>query len=231
MAALEPFGEDIWLAAGPTVTSAGFHYPTRMAVIRLSGGGLFVWSPIALSDELAAGINALGEVRFLVAPNSLHHVFLQEWKKAYPQAVLYAAPGLRERRKDIAFDADLGDAPPTSWAGEIDQALMRGNMITTEAVFFHRKSGVVLFTDLLQHFPPGWFRGFQALIAKLDRMEGPEPQVPQKFRVAFTKRGPAREALARILQWPAEKVVMAHGAPVTSDARAFLKRAFRWLNK
>lgn len=231
MTVLEPFGEDIWLVAGPTVASAGFHYPTRMAVIRLADGGLFIWSPVALSENLRAAVDALGEVRFLVAPNSLHHVFLTVWKNAYPRAALYAAPGLRDRRKDIAFDADLNDAPPPAWSGQIDQVLMRGNLITTETVFFHARSGTVLFCDLLQHFPPGWFRGLQALIAKLDHMTGPEPQVPQKFRVAFTKRGPAREALAKILGWPAEKVVMAHGAPVVRDARDFLKRAFRWLNK
>ena len=49
---------------------------------------------------------------------------------------------------------------------------MRGNAITTEAVFFHRKSGVALFCDLLQHFPPGWFTGWRAVIAKLDGMTG-----------------------------------------------------------
>lgn len=231
MTALEPFGEDIWLASGPTVASAGFDYPTRMAVIRLSGGALFIWSPVALSEDLRAAVDALGEVRFLVAPNSLHHVFLPDWKKAYPRAALYAAPGLRSRRKDIAFNEDLGDSPPPAWAGEIDQALMRGNLITTEVVFFHRKSGVVLFTDLLQNFPPQWFSGWRAAIARLDRMIGSEPQVPQKFRAAFIDRRAAREGLKKILGWPAEKVVMAHGSPVARDARDFLKRAFSWLNK
>jgi hypothetical protein len=36
-------------------------------------------------------------------------------------------------------------------------------------------------------------------------------------------------ALARILAWPAQNVVMAHGMPVTGEGRAFLGRAFRWL--
>jgi hypothetical protein len=41
----------------------------------------------------------------------LHHLFLGEWKAAYPDARLFAAACLRRRRKDLAFDADLGDAP------------------------------------------------------------------------------------------------------------------------
>jgi len=152
--ALKPFGPNIWIADGATVAVVGFLYPTRVAIIKLPGGGLFAWSPIALTGDLRAQVDALGAVRFIVAPNSLHHLFLPEWQRAYPDAKLYAAPGLRPRRKDIAFDDDLGDAPAAPWAGHIDQVPMRGNLITTEIVFFHRDSGAVLFTDLIQNFPP-----------------------------------------------------------------------------
>ena len=49
---LEKFDTDIWTAAGPQATVAGFHYPTRMVVMRLSGDRLFIWSPVALTTEL-----------------------------------------------------------------------------------------------------------------------------------------------------------------------------------
>ncbi|TCP73121.1 hypothetical protein [Sphingomonas sp. PP-CE-1G-424] len=35
---LRHFGEEIWIADGPTVSVAGFAYRTRMMVIRLSDG-------------------------------------------------------------------------------------------------------------------------------------------------------------------------------------------------
>ncbi|WP_338132048.1 DUF4336 domain-containing protein [Bradyrhizobium elkanii] len=201
-----------------------------MAVVRLSDGGLFIWSPVRWTEELQAGVAALGQVRHIVAPNSLHHLFLAEWKQACPAAVLHAPPGLRKRRRDLGFDADLADAPSLDWAGQIDQVVMRGNLITTEVVFFHVESGTVLFTDLLQQIPPELLSGWRATIAKLDLMVGPEPSVPRKFRVAFTGRRAARAALQRILAWPAEKVLMAHGTPVEKDAPAFLRRAFAWLS-
>lgn len=230
MAALEAFAPEIWIANGPTVTAAaGFHYPTRMAVIRLSGGRLFIWSPVALSDELRTTIHALGEVRYLIAPSSLHHSFLDDWRRTYPKARLYAAPGLRQRRKDLTFDGDLEDAPAEVWSDEIDQVLVRGNLITTEVVFFHHRSGTVLFTDLIQHFSPTWFNGWRAIVARLDLMSGPEPEVPRKFRNAFVNRRLARAALRRILAWPAQRVLMAHAAPVISHGQAFIARAFRWL--
>lgn len=226
---LKEFGREIWIADGPHVAVAGFHYPTRMAVIKLSDGSLFVWSPIELSDSLRATIDAIGEVRHIVAPNALHHLFLAQWKQAYRAAKLYAPPGLRGKRADITFDADLEIAPSTGWVGQIDQVLMYGNLITTEVVFFHVESGTVLFTDLLQQLPPKLFSGWRAVVAKLDLMTRAEPSVPRKFRIAFTNRRAAREALSRILTWPAEKVLMAHGTPVEQDAPAFLRRAFAWL--
>jgi hypothetical protein len=227
---LNAFGHEIWIADGPTVNAfAGFHYPTRMAIIRLADGSLFVWSPTPLTDRLRSEVNALGPVRHIVTPNSLHHLFVLDWKRAWPDAKIHAAPGLRNKRKDIDFDIDLGDTPNPDWTGEIDQVLVPGNAITTEIVFFHVKSSTVLFTDLIQHFPTNWFSGWRGIVARLDLMAAANPSVPRKFRLAFTGRHAARSALARILAWNADKVLMAHGAPVTESGKAILTRAFQWL--
>lgn len=224
---LDPFGPDIWIAEGAEpVASFGFRYPVRMVVVRLPDGGLWLWSPIPAAPDLVAAVRALGEVRHLVAPNRLHHLFLADWARAFPAARLHAAPGLRAHRPDLGFDADLGEGPDPDWAGQIDQVVMAGNRIAEEVVFFHRASGTVIVADLLQHVPPGWFTGWRALVARADRMTRPEPQVPWKFRLAFTRRGPAREALARLRGWPVEALVIAHGPPLRRDAAGVLARAF-----
>lgn len=226
---LEPFGPEIWLSAGPETEVIGFRYPTRMVVIRLGGDGILVISPVALTPDLKAAVEALGEVRHVVGPNSLHDLFLSEWRTVYPSARFHAAPGLRGQLPDLAFDADLTDIPPADWAGALEQVIVRGNRITQEVVFLHRASGTAIFTDLIQQFPRGWFKGWRALVARLDLMTEAEPAVPRKFRAAFSDRPAARASLRRILEWPTTKVLMAHGAPVERDGQAFLAQAFRWL--
>lgn len=226
---LKSFGPAIWIADGTEAVMAGFRYPTRMAVMQLADGSLFVWSPIDLTDALKTSVDVLGPVRHIVEPNALHHLHLAAWKHAYPDAVLHAPPGLRQKRTDIAFHADLGDNAHPDWAGQIDQVLIHGNRITTETVFFHRPSGTVLFCDLLQQIPPHLLTGWRSLVAKLDLMVGPEPQVPRKFRIAFSDKRAARTALAKVLAWPAQKVLIAHGTPVENGAQVYLRRAFRWL--
>jgi hypothetical protein len=226
---LHPFGPEIWLSDGPEVDVVGFRYPTRMAVVRLTGGGLLIWSPIALSVGLNRDLAELGPVQCVVAPNALHDRFLVEWVQGYPDARFYGAPGLTLRLSDQRIHRELTDEPPPEWVEDLDQVVVRGNRITTEVVFFHRASGTVLFTDLLQQFAPGWFQGWRGLVARLDLMTQPMPTVPRKFRAAFTDRAAARSALRLILAWPASKVVMAHGQPVEENGRAFIARAFRWL--
>ena len=226
---LRRFGEEIWTAEGPTVSVAGFGYPTRMVVIRLSDGALLIWSPTAFSDDLRTAVDQLGPVRHLVAPNSLHHRFLGEWHQAYPDAKLHGVPELRTKRPDLKWGDDLDDTPIAGWSDDLDQVVMRGNWITTEVVFFHRRSRTAVFTDLIQQFEPGWFRGWRAFVARLDLLTAPKPTVPRKFRLAFHHRGMARDALQRIMAWPTEGVLTAHAAPILHDGRAAIAHAFGWL--
>ncbi len=229
-ALLHEFGPSLWVGEGPVLPFVfGFPYPTRMAVIRLSDGGLFIWSPIALSADLRREIDALGPIHYLVSPNLLHHLFLGEWKSAYPEARLYASPGLRKRRKDLPFDADLGDSPNSPWAADIDQVLMRGSFVMTEVVFFHRASRTVIFADLIENLPLGWFKGWRGFVARLDGIIAPNPGAPREWRATFLNRRAAHAALERILAWPIERVLIAHGEPATTNGAAFVRRAFAWL--
>ncbi|PPQ36048.1 DUF4336 domain-containing protein [Rhodopila globiformis] len=226
---LGAFGPEIWIADGPTVPFFGFPYPTRMAVVRLTQGGLFVWSPIALTADLKAEVEALGNPRFLVSPNKLHHLYLAEWKTAYPRATLFASPGLRRRRKDLAFDDDLTDTPDPGWAREIDQVLFKGSVAMTEAVFFHRASRTALFADLIQNLPHDFVKGWRGVLARLGGIVEPNPGAPSDWRTIFLDRKAARRALARILAWDIERVIIAHGTPAEQDGQAFVRRAFAWL--
>lgn len=227
---LQGFGDEIWTMDGPQIkAAAGFHYPTRMIIIRLADQSLFVWSPIALSTTTKEAVKQLGNVSYIIAPNSLHDTYLLDWHRAYPLAKIYAAPGLSAKRKDIQFEGELTDGPNPEWADQIDQVVMRGNAITQEVVFFHLKSRTVIFTDLVQQMPANFYRGWRRIVAKLDLMIGDHPQVPRKFRIAFTKKDQARQAVEKIQTWPTEKVLMAHGTPVEQEGKAFIEKAFAWL--
>jgi hypothetical protein len=215
------FGHEIWIADGPVTSFHSFPYPTRMAVIRLSDGDLFVWSPIALSDSLRASVEALGAVRHLVSPNALHHLFLGKWKTA--------SPGLRRKRKDLTFDAELGNVAELDWSTDVDQVVVHGSFALTEVVFFHDGSHTALFADLIQNFPRDWFKGWRGFLARHGGITAPNPGAPSDWRASFLNRRAARMSLDKVLAWPIERVVIAHGDLPMGDGTAFVRRAFTWL--
>ena len=51
MSGLEEFGENIWIIDGPPVRDMGVMFTTRMVVVKLSGGSLWVESPVPLPDD------------------------------------------------------------------------------------------------------------------------------------------------------------------------------------
>lgn len=156
---------------------------------------------------------------------------LGQWKSAYPTAHLVASPRLRRKRKDLAFDAELGDAPDPAWAADIDQVMLHGSIMLTEVVFFHRLSRTALFADLIQNFPRDWFKGWRGIAARLGGIVAPAPSAPSDWRSSFFNRRAARRSLAHILAWPIEHVLIAHGDLPTTDAEGFVHRAFAWLHR
>jgi hypothetical protein len=221
------FGPEIWVAEGPVVTSLGFPYPTRMAIVRLGDGGLFLWSPVRLTAGLQATVEVLGTVRYLVSPSKQHHQFLAEWKAAYPWARMYASPGLVQQRHDLAFDDKLMDRAPQAWAADLDQVLVHGSFAMTEAAFFHRASKTALICDLIQHLPPA--KGLRGWLSKR-RGVVEQATTPLDYRATFTHRKAIKQAVKHIVGWNAERVIIAHGDLVEHGAAAFLQDALAWVH-
>lgn len=227
--ALERWDEGIWIADGPPVSFYGFPYPTRMTLVRLGDGALWVCSPIRLDPALAAAVDEIGPVRHLVEPNKIHHLHLGEWAERWPDAKAYAPPGLARRRPDLRFDAELGDRPDPAWAGDVDQVVFRGSLAMEEVVFFHTRSRTAVFTDLIQRFPPAYVPGWRGWLMRLDGLVGERGSTPREWRLTFLDRRRAREALRTVLGWDPRRLVVAHGECARENARDVIAASLSWL--
>lgn len=228
----KPVARDIWIVDGPAIRFYGLPFSTRATILRLADGGLWVHSPTRLTETLAGKVAALGPVRHLVAPNWIYYAYVGAWQARFPQAESWAAPGVAERAArrgmDLRFDHALEQVPPASWAGQIDQMIVRGSKIHREAVFFHRASRTLILTDLIENFEPGklgvWFR----LAARLAGIRDPDGKAPIDMRQTFRDRAALREDVARMIGWAPERVILAHGRWYERNGTAELRRAFRW---
>jgi len=226
---LAPFGLSIYLADGPTVPFFGFPYPTRMAVVRLSDGNVWVWSPVALDEELANEVQTIGPVRYIVSPNKIHHLFLNEWARRWPDARLYASPGLSRKKPGLRFDAELDDQPDPAWAADIDQVVFRGSFAMEEVVFFHRASRTAIIADLIQRHPESRMSGWKGMLMRVDGLVGEHGSTPREWRASFLRRGPARAARNKVLGWNAERLLIAHGECAQNDATEIIAAALSWI--
>ncbi|ODR98851.1 hypothetical protein AUC68_06590 [Methyloceanibacter methanicus] len=232
---LEQVGDRLWLAEGPIVDFYSFPYPTRMVIARLGNNDLWVWSPVKLDAALKGKADALGRTAHLVSPNKIHHLYLPEWHAAYPEAKLWGPASTIARFPALPFEPPLEDSVPAAWQPDIDQAWFRGSIMMDEVVFFHRPSQTAILADLIEAFSADFLKThwswWQRPLAALDGITLSKPGPPREWRLSFTTRAPARAAREKVLGWPAERVVMAHGEWQRADGHAFLQRAFAWLGR
>ena len=233
MARLQSIGKDIWLCEGPNVDFFGFAYPTRMIVVRLPDESLWVWSPVALDDDLRDEVAALGAVAHLVSPNKIHHLFLGGWKAAFPEAKLWGPASTIAKRQDLNFEPALSDMPPRSWGGAIEVFHFTGSPAMDELVFFHAPSSTAILADLSENFAHGFveknWKGWQVFLARYwGIMKG---KAPLEWRLSFFNKSAARAARDRLLESNPEIVVMAHGEWQQKGGREFLQRSLAWLGK
>ena len=228
---LKPVARDVWIADGGWIRFYGLPFPTRMTVVRLADGGLWVHSPIADREGLCDAVAALGPVRHLIAPNWIHYAWLPEWHSRFAGALTWGSPGVAARAASrgvrLHLDHELSDAAPEAWEGQIDQRLAQ-SALHKEVVFFHRASRTLILTDLIENFElekmPFWTRP----LLKLGRVSHPDGRMPRDIAASFRpRRAHLRDLVETMIAWAPERVILAHGRWHERDGTNALRRAFR----
>ena len=224
------FADNLWVFEGEAVSFLSLPFTTRMTIIKLSDGNLWVHSPIRLTNMIKQHIQSIGTVKYLIAPNHLHHLFLGEWQAVYPDALCYGTDEVIKKRKDLTFNESLNVVQKWPWENDICQLLFTGSALMEECVFFHKESQVLIVTDLIENFNGQSFKPWQRFIAKGVGIVAPNGKMPLDWRLSFIFHKPkARQHLTLILSWKPQKIIMAHGIMIETQAVSFLKRSFSWL--
>lgn len=223
--ALERLDENLWVATRPLPLWIG-DVGTRMTVVRVDGG-LVLHSPVPLDAATRQALDRLGPVRQVVGPNKVHHLFLGEYARAYPEAELCGALGLAEKRRDLRFAHRMDASWRPPWGPALRHLACEGAPALNEVVFHHPASRTLVLRDLVFHVARGSrnrARLFHALVGATGRF-GPHRLV----RALLRDRAAFRRSLDPLLGWDFERVVMAHGGVVEKDGRARLEEAFAFV--
>lgn len=215
------FADRLWHARHP-IRVDPMAVDTRMTVARLGDGSLWVHSPIDPTPDLVAEIGMLGPVSHVVAPNRSHHRFFAPFLKAFPKAQGHIAPGLADKRPDLAAYPPV-TAGNALWSDTLDGFFIEGIPALNETVWYHRDARTLILTDLL--FCIG--RHPASLAGTLAWLLG----VRERLAMSRTMRLLIRDgaALARsvrpLLALDVERVVVAHDQIIDTDAARRLRDA------
>mmetsp|Transcript_15214 Transcript_15214/g.21211 ORF Transcript_15214/g.21211 Transcript_15214/m.21211 type:complete len:323 (+) Transcript_15214:108-1076(+) len=158
---LTPIATGVWAAERPYVWNS-INVGGRSVICRVGDGTLLVHSPVEWTAELGECLDTLGGgVGHVVSPNYEHLKYASQWHTQYPEAKMYACPGLPDRMPEVTWDCELGiDPTPPELEGTIDLVYFdcEINPFTRKPFFneinlFHVKSKSIIMTDTFWNYP------------------------------------------------------------------------------
>ncbi|MDO8908527.1 MAG: DUF4336 domain-containing protein [Pseudohongiella sp.] len=198
---------------------------TRMTVVRLRDGSLWVHSPVTPTPELIATLSNIGNVRCVIAPNKSHHLYFPAFLAAYPSAAGFIAPGLESKRPDLAGYPLIPDDAP--WGDELQGFFIDGLPILNETVWFHAATGTLILTDLLFCFSQN-NRGLSAFVAKVLGVYN-RLAMSRTMKLAIKDKHALRRSVRPLLSLPCQRIIVAHDEIIGKQAAEKLKVALREL--
>src|SRR3982751_202372 len=225
--------DDIWVVDDAPISAAGLKLPVRMTVIRLSNGDLVLHSPVRYSPALRGELERLGTIRYLLAPNIAHWMFLPDWQRELPQAKTFAARGLAARRQvraaGLRIDRELGDVTPEEWTADLETVAVDAPMFC-EIELFDKRSRTLILTDLVQNLDLDHLSATNEAAANLLGISGPDGKAPVYLRLLLRLGGRSvRAAAERLASLAPERVIFAHGDWFRTDGTERLRQSLRWL--
>jgi hypothetical protein len=222
---LERLDEKLFTHAAP-LSFLGLHLGTRMTIVQLDDGGLWIHSPVRLTPALRAEVDALGPVRHVVAPNLYHHLFAGEWASAYPGSTLYGPAALTRKRKDLTLSAPLEEASRAPWATALVPVRIDGARFH-ETVFVHPRTRTLVSADLVENFATSPHAPTR-LYLKLSGIHG-KAGIAAPLRMMYGDRSAARRSIDALLEHDFERIVLAHGDILGADGPATVQRTYAFL--
>ena len=229
MTTLRSFGKDLWVIDGDPVRMYAIPFSTRMTIVRLESGSLWIHSPVAPTPERIAEVERLGSVEYIVAPNRIHSLGINPWKALYPEAKVWVSPKFLERHNDIKAESVFGSGSRPEWSNEIEYHIFAGSFYLDEVVFFHKKSRTLIMTDIIQKHAPSQNSWFWRQVKHLAGVLGKEGGVSLDLRATFNDKNLAKKSKETILSWDFNCLVISHGYCVKENAKSIVEKSLSWL--
>ena len=224
----------------------------RATMVKLASGNLAVFSPVALTDEVRSTVTSQGgKVRYIIAPDFEHHIFVGPWAKAYPDAEVIGVEGLPEKREQDEDTRGVKFHHVFSKSNKLDLRISEEfhrefdveyfhSHQNKELAFCHRPTKTLIEADLLFNLPATEQfskTGTSATAGILTRLFGGimhtrGEMVWQKRALWYGAAGKDREGFAQSVQrvkgWEFDRIVPCHGDVIETGGRRVWDQLTNW---
>lgn len=220
--------DQIWILEYP-IRFAAMDLWARMTIVKLENDELIIHDPCKIDDDIKKEIDALGEVKFIIAPGTYHHLFVTEFQNKYPNSETFICPGSERKRQDIPFDWILGPKPDPRWEGVLEQVLVQGTKFIWEMAFFHKPSKTLILVDLLENIGDSYSHKAGLLLQfwwKMVLNMWNNPKAAPEYQMGWGNKSLVKITLDKILSWNAERLILAHGENIETNVNETLVKAW-----
>lgn len=225
----------------------------RGTAVRLASGSAAVFSPVALTNNVKREMESVGPTKYIVALDQEHHIFLEEWHKAFPDAKVVAPetlPGYRDKQGYFkipsanwhlfkASEADAGTlSVDADFDKEFDMEYVHGHG-NKEIVFNHKKSGTLIEADLLFNLPAHEQMSktgisptsgvLTKLFAWLNSTTGEAKAQRRLIWYGIAQDKPAyNRAVNNIASWKFDRIIPCHGDVIETGGKGIFEKIMKW---
>jgi len=223
----------------------------RGTLVKLQTGNVAVFSPVALTPAVKDKVRSLGQIKYIVAPDIEHHIFLSTWVNEYPDAEVIGMEGLPEKREGDPATKGTKFAHVFSASNKLDLTISpefdaefsyeyfhtHGNK---ELVFLHKPTRTLIEADLLfnlpatEQFSKTGLNPNSGFLNKLfgGIMHTRGDMIWQKRILWYGVGGKGRQAFGesanRIKAWDYDRIIPCHGDVIETGGKAIMDRATAW---
>ncbi|KAB5591583.1 Transcription elongation regulator 1 [Ceratobasidium theobromae] len=225
--------QNIWTFSRPFARFGILPFGGRSTAIRLQSGDVWVLASTPLSDETKAKLNELGLVKYICAPDAVHHMFIPEYKKEYPQAKVIGVPALVEKNKGvIEFDGVYGRDPVgTKYGYEPEiQACYFSGFENQDVAFLHVSSRTLIEADLLLNLPgrEQYSKTKASPTIPFISLLVPSSRLHKSFvwSAGVDKAAMSRDAKT-VSSWDFDRLIPCHGDVIETGAKAVWNEVYK----
>lgn len=226
----------------------------RGTLVKLTSGGLAVFSPVAFTEAVKTKVIEMGgDVRYIVALDFEHHIFISEWAKEFPAAKIIGPQGLPEKRakqddpnigkEEFAVVFTKENKREMHISEEFDADFLYEYVdahANLELVFFYKPDRVVIEADLLFNLPateqyskvPDAEKPADGFLGKLfsgiQDTQGDAKWIKRFNWYLVKDRESFNESMQRIEAWDFVTMIPCHGDVLEGDAKETFRKVFQW---